>query len=89
MTNKLSAYVNVGAMQAWETKMMAINNSAITTLNNFLSTINQISDSWDNTSSTAFLNQSDAILKAAISLHDKMCESSRLLEEIVITMEKE
>lgn len=81
-------YIEPEALTQWNTDMSAINTAALDELENFLTNVKSLEESWAGDSATGFLEDNDEFLTTVKSHHEEMKDVSQLLITVVETMSK-
>jgi len=84
-----AVYVELDALANWSTQMESINEQALSVLDTFTSTVQELENYWVGNSATGFLNASEKLMTRAKTYHDKMKSTSDFLIEVARTMENE
>ena len=84
-----SVYVDFSALNEWKIEMEKINNSALDTLDSFMSTVEELKNSWCGNSAEGFLDSTGSMLKKAKSYHAEMKSVENFLTNVVNTMDKQ
>jgi uncharacterized protein YukE len=84
-----SVYVDFAALNEWRVQMDKINSAALDTLDSFMSSVEDLKDSWCGNSAESFLNSSMKMLNQAKSYHNDMSNVENFLTKVVNTMENQ
>ena len=87
--NNTTVYVDFSALSSWNSKMNEINSSAITTLDSFISTTEELKDYWCGRSATGFLNSTKKLIDKAKSYHNEMKDVEEFLIKVINTMDSQ
>jgi uncharacterized protein YukE len=89
--NKLdtSVYVDFSALNEWRNQMDNINSSAMDTLDSFMSTVEDLKDSWAGNSAESFLTSATGVINKAKGYHTEMGNTENFLITVIDTMDKQ
>lgn len=87
MGKNTDVYVETSALESWGAKMSSINSNAVTNLNDFISTVGDLEESWVGASASSFLRETDSFVASALNMHEKMQDVEKFLDEVIIVME--
>ena len=87
--SQTSVYVETDALYGWSTEMNSINESAISVIESFVTTLKELDNYWLGESATGFRTATDALMTTAKSYHNNMKNVSVFLNDVVATMENE
>lgn len=85
-TSQTSVYVDTDALQKWNAQMSKINEEAITTLGNYLTTVNQLENYMLGNVASGFINDTNEIMKKSKNCHEQMKDVEKFLLTVVNTM---
>ena len=87
--SQTSVYVETDVLYGWSAEMNSINESAISVLESFVTTLEELDNYWLGESATGFKNATNSLMTTAKSYHNNMKNVSAFLNDVVITMESE
>ena len=89
VNSQTAVYVELDTLANWSSRMETINTEAVSVLDTFTSTVNELEQYWVGNSATGFLNASEKLMTSAKTYHNKMKSTSDFLIEVARTMESE
>ncbi len=84
-----SVYVDFAALNEWRVQMDKINSAALDTLDSFMSSVEDLKDSWCGNSAESFLNSSTKMLNKAKGYHNDMKNLENFLTTVINTMDNQ
>lgn len=87
--SQTSVYVDTDALSGWSSELNSINETAISVLDSFVTTLKELDNYWIGNSADGFKEATDALLTKAKSCHSNMKNVSAFLVDVATTMENE
>lgn len=84
-----SVFVDINAMNTWQANIKEICTEATANLNELITLVESLNDSWQGNSATAFVGNYSDFVNEVITNCEKASNFGNLLQAVVQTMESE
>ncbi|MDD6757377.1 MAG: hypothetical protein PUE33_04875 [bacterium] len=84
--SQTSAYIEIGTLQEWKTRLSKTNSEALETLNSYLETAKELENYMLGNVATGFINETTSIINNSKNYHNKMQDVENFLIEVIDTM---